>query len=97
MAVEEYVQELIKQYDVVVFSKSYCPYCKQAIALLTELGHPPFILQMDQTPNGDEIQDYLERFSGQRTVPNIFIKQKHIGGCDSLMQLHESGQLEEIL
>ena len=43
--------------------------------------------------NGAEIQDELTEISGQRTVPNIFINGKHIGGCDKVHQLHAEGKL----
>jgi glutaredoxin 3 len=46
---------------------------------------------------GADIQDYLEQVTGQRTVPNIFINGKHIGGNSDLQALHKSGALEPLL
>lgn len=47
--------------------------------------------------NGADIQSDLAEFSGQRTVPNIFIKGKHVGGCDKVHQLHSEGKLLEMI
>jgi glutaredoxin 3 len=56
-------------------------------------------LDIDQLPqkDGQMIQAYLEKKTGQRTVPNIFIDQKHIGGNSDLHELHATGKLEELL
>ena len=47
--------------------------------------------------NGGQIQDKLQEVSGQRTVPNIYINGKHIGGCDNLTSLHKAGKLKPLL
>ena len=54
-------------------------------------------LELDEMKEGDEIQTYLAKKTGQRTVPNIFIKTKHVGGCDDLHSKHNSGKLLEML
>jgi glutaredoxin 3 len=94
---------------LVVFSKSYCPYCKSSKALLTGIGAPYFVLELDQIgtysvkrepdlqkknnandvsfgiiDDGAAIQDALEEITNQRSVPNIFINKKHIGGNSDL-------------
>jgi len=73
-------QKIIDENGVVVFSKSYCPYCKSTKSLLTGLNAPFFVLELDQVDDGAAIQDALEEVSGQRSVPNIFINKQHIGG-----------------
>jgi glutaredoxin 3 len=47
--------------------------------------------------NGAAIQQYLAEKTGQRTVPNIFINQKHIGGCDDLLAAKANGSLQKLL
>ena len=47
--------------------------------------------------NGPAIQDKLQELTGQRTVPNVFIHGKHIGGADNTMKLHEEGKLMELI
>jgi glutaredoxin 3 len=56
-----------------------------------------FVIELDEVEDGDAIQAYLAQKTGQRTVPNIFIKQQHIGGCDDLLRIKASGQLQKLL
>ncbi|KAK0255831.1 Glutaredoxin [Friedmanniomyces endolithicus] len=67
-----------------VFSKSYCPYCKATKSLLSEMGAKAYIIELDQVDDGAAIQDALEEMTHQRSVPNIFIAKKHIGGNSDL-------------
>ncbi|CCF57683.1 hypothetical protein KAFR_0D00360 [Kazachstania africana CBS 2517] len=96
-----HVKDLINEKDVFVASKSYCPYSKAALnTLFTELNVPTskaLVLQVNQLPEGSDIQDALLELTGQRTVPNIYIKGKHIGGNDDLQILKQSGKLEKLL
>ena len=88
-----------------VFAKSYCPFCQKTRALLTEMSDEMDgmwkldIVDLDHLPENDgpTIQMELLTKTGQKTVPNIFIGGKHIGGNSDLMKLDESGELEEIL
>ncbi|KAL9542234.1 hypothetical protein PS6_009895, partial [Mucor atramentarius] len=96
MSVAEKIDDLIKQNKVMVFSKSYCPYCLDAKDLLSELNIPYKALELDQDPLGHLIQETLLELTGQWTVPNIFIHAKSIGGCDDLNALHIKGELEEM-
>ncbi len=47
--------------------------------------------------NASQYQDNLEQISGQRTVPNVFINGKHIGGCDAVVRLYSTGELAKLL
>ncbi|KAJ5208328.1 hypothetical protein N7449_002707 [Penicillium cf. viridicatum] len=77
-------QSLINDNAVVVFSKSYCPYCDSSKKLLDGLNTKYTALELDQDEEGAAIQSALAEISGQRTVPNIFINKKHIGGNSDL-------------
>jgi len=77
-------QQIIEENNVVVFSKSYCPYCKASKTLLNEKKAKYFLMELDQVEDGAALQDALEGITGQRSVPNIFIGQKHIGGNSDL-------------
>ncbi|PXF45646.1 hypothetical protein BWQ96_04550 [Gracilariopsis chorda] len=97
---EQIAQDAIDNNPVVVFSKSYCPFCVRAKGLLAERmpaidGLPePKIFEMDRMGSeGAAIQQYLLQKTGQRTVPNIFIAQEHIGGCDDVYGLDARGEL----
>ncbi|KAL4874456.1 thioredoxin-like protein [Aspergillus karnatakaensis] len=82
-------QKIIDEHGVVVFSKSHCPYCSSSKSLLNELGAQFYALELDKIDDGAAIQDALQEISGQRTVPNIYIKQKHIGGNSDLQGIRK--------
>ncbi|KAK2629101.1 hypothetical protein QTJ16_002204 [Diplocarpon rosae] len=88
-------QSIIDENAVAVFSKSYCPYCKATKALLTELGAKYYAIELDQVDDGSAIQAALKEINGQTSVPNIYIKQKHIGGNSDLQAI--KGDLRSLL
>lgn len=55
------------------------------------------VVELDQLDNGAEYQDELLTITGQRTVPNVFVKGSHLGGCDDTMKANDSGKLAEML
>lgn len=81
------VEDLIKTKKVFVASKTYCPYCTAAKRLIEDVYPEAYVLELDTIDNGDEIQNILAKITGQRTVPNIFINEKHIGGNSDLQAL----------
>ncbi|KAK8054711.1 hypothetical protein PG994_009778 [Apiospora phragmitis] len=83
-AATQKAQSIIDGNAVAVFSKSYCPYCNQTKKLLRDNNADFYALELDQEEDGSAIQDALEKLTGQRTVPNVFIGQKHIGGNSDL-------------
>jgi len=87
--------KIIEENAVVVFSKSYCPYCRASKELLSELGAKFYAIELDQIDDGTQIQDALAALTGQRTVPNIFIHRKHVGGNSDLQKLRD--RLPEML
>ncbi|KAF2484210.1 putative P450 monooxygenase [Neohortaea acidophila] len=95
MAAKTKAQGIINEHPVAVFSKSWCPYCKASKALLSELGVKPYIIELDQVEDGAAIQDALEEITHQRSVPNIFIDHKHIGGNSELQA--KRSQLPQLL
>lgn len=96
---KDIVENAIANGQVVIFSKSWCPYSKTAKALFKDKYSDAklTVLELDETDNGDELQAYLQKKTGQRTVPNVFIKQKHVGGCDNLLALHEIDGVSKLL
>jgi glutaredoxin 3 len=88
---------LISQNAVVVFSKSYCPFCVRVKSLLKSIGAEMKVVELDEESDGSDIQAALAKLSGQRTVPNVFIGGQHIGGCDDTTAMHKKGQLLPLL
>ncbi|KAI9934239.1 hypothetical protein AWENTII_008641 [Aspergillus wentii] len=77
-------QTLINENGVVVFSKSYCPYCTATKSTLKDAGAKFTVLELNEIDDGPAIQNALVEISNQRTVPNVFIQGKHIGGNSDL-------------
>jgi len=81
--------------DIVMYSKSWCPYCDRAKALLTAKGQQWTEIDVEaDTARRDEM---LARSNGQRTVPQIFIGEQHVGGFDELQALEDRGELDALL
>ena len=55
------------------------------------------IFELDVLEGGDTIQEYLQKMTSQRTVPNVFVKGKHIGGNDKTQAAYTSGELSKLL
>jgi glutaredoxin 3 len=80
----------------VVFSKSYCPYCQNTKRILESYDAKYKAIELNQENDGDAIQSALAELTGQRTVPNIFINKKHIGGNSDLEKI-KGKDLEALL
>ncbi|WOL13472.1 hypothetical protein Cni_G22242 [Canna indica] len=93
----DFVKKTVTSHDIVIFSKSYCPYCGTAKAVFGELKKEPYILELDQRDDGSDIQDALSDVVGRRTVPQVFIHGEHLGGCDDTLEAYESGRLLTLL
>lgn len=91
------IQQLIDSNQVMVFSKSYCPFCIQVKDLFRELKVECNVMELDLIENGANYQEMLLEMTGQRTVPQVFVNKTHIGGCDKTMQAHKDGSLLQLL
>ena len=77
-----------------VYATQWCPYCNRARALLSDKGAAFDVIDIEAQSGARE---QMQARSGRRTVPQIFINGKHIGGCDDLMALEASGGLDPLL
>jgi glutaredoxin len=85
---------------VIVFSKSYCPYSKKAKSILLEhyaIQPKPFVVELDQHPLGPYLQALLGQKTGRRTVPNVLVSGKSIGGGDDIAALDQRDELASTL
>ncbi|KDP32664.1 hypothetical protein JCGZ_13662 [Jatropha curcas] len=92
-----FVQNLINSQRIVIFSKSYCPYCFRAKRIFSELHEKAYVVELDLRDDGAQIQYVLLDLVGRRTVPQVFVNGKHIGGSDDLKDAVQSGKLLELL
>ncbi|KAF5352785.1 hypothetical protein D9756_006209 [Leucocoprinus leucothites] len=99
MTPKDLVEKAITDNQIAIFSKSYCPFCKRAKALLKEKfpDAKSVIYELDEMDDGTDIQNYLHTKTGQRTVPNIFVGQEHIGGCDDTFAAEKAGRIATLL
>jgi glutaredoxin 3 len=78
-----------------MYSTATCPYCQRAKALLRQRGVEAIDeIRVDERPGE---RDAMIRLTQRRTVPQIFIGETHVGGCDELVALDCSGGLEPLL
>ena len=80
--------------SVVIYTKPSCPYCVAAKNLLTQRGYEYSEMRIDL--DADLREEMLARSAGRRTVPQIFIDEKHIGGFDDLQAADRAGQLKDL-
>lgn len=80
---------------VEIYTKTFCPYCWRAKALLESKGVQYMEIAVDF--GGEQKQVMVQRANGRTTVPQIFIGQLHIGGCDDLLALDRAGKLDELI
>ncbi|KAL8191533.1 hypothetical protein R6Q57_028264 [Mikania cordata] len=93
----DFVKKTVSSHPVVIFSKSYCPYCKRAKGVFKELNTKPYVIELDEREDGSKIQDALSEIVGRRTVPQVFINGKHLGGSDDTVEAYQSGELAKLL
>ncbi|MBU1310022.1 glutaredoxin 3 [Rheinheimera muenzenbergensis] len=80
---------------VTIYTKAYCPYCVRAKSVLDNKGVSYQEIRIDEQP---ELRpEMIERAGGRTTVPQIFIGERHIGGCDDMLALDVSGKLDPLL
>lgn len=79
---------------IVIYTTTVCPYCVRAKALLERKG-----LKYEEinAENEKVRDDMIKKAGGMRTVPQIFIGDTHIGGCDDLYALDKEGKLDKMV
>jgi len=80
---------------VTIYTTPWCPYCHRAKALLARKGVS--FDEIDVSGDAALRQAMSERAHGRRTVPQIFVGERHVGGCDDLHELERQGKLDPLL
>jgi glutaredoxin 3 len=78
-----------------IYTTPFCPYCQRAKSLLQRKGAP--FEEIDVMMDSDKRAEMMQRADGRRTVPQIFVDGKGIGGCDDLHDLDAQGKLDALL
>ena len=79
---------------VTIYTKPYCPYCVRAVDLLEQKGIA--FTEIEAAFDSAKRQEMIQR-SGRATFPQIFVGERHIGGCDDMMALERAGKLDPLL
>jgi glutaredoxin 3 len=80
---------------VTIYTKSWCPYCSAAKELLSQKSVA--FDEIEISGNATEREVMVRRAGGRSTVPQIFIGERHVGGCDDLYALDRRGELDKLL
>lgn len=81
--------------EVVIYTSPMCGYCYRAKKLLERKGVA--FTEIDVESDSARRQEMIARAGGRYTVPQIFIDNRHVGGCDDLYELENAGRLDELL
>ena len=80
---------------VVIYTTLLCPYCHRAKSLLKKKGVP--FTEIDVGMDAQKRSEMMSRAHGRHTVPQIFVGETHVGGCDDLHELEDAGKLDLLL
>jgi len=84
----------VTQPAVTVYVSDWCPYCQRAKGLL---GSKNVVFSEINVEDDPKLREEMIARSNRRTVPQIFIGDKHVGGCDDLFELDRSGELDRLI
>ena len=84
----------MSQPPITMYVTGWCPYCQRAKALLNSKQLAFNEIDVDEDP---KLRQEMTARSGRRTVPQIFIGERHVGGCDDLYALESQGELDQLV
>jgi len=82
-------------HPILIYTTAWCPYCSAAKSLLKEKGAAFREIDVEKTPG--ERATMMARAGGRTSVPQIFVGETHVGGCDDLYALDKAGKLDVLL
>ncbi|XP_041370081.1 glutaredoxin-C8-like [Gigantopelta aegis] len=99
---EPFVNAKLEQRKVLLFTKRYCPDSKVAVAILDEYNLPRYsyeVVEIERRQDCTQIENYFQILclTDSRSVPQLFVNGKSIGGWREIPRLHEEGKLKDIL
>ena len=105
MSAQSIVSKALAENTVVVFSKTYCPFCTRVKAALKDKGIEFALIEMDvgevsyggESAEGADVHNVIKSQHGHRTVPAVFIKGKLLGGCDDTLAAISSGKIQQLI
>ncbi|XP_055555235.1 glutaredoxin-1-like [Falco biarmicus] len=84
---DRFVNSKLKDNSVTLFTKAGCPYCRNAIEMLKKYNIAPGGLQEFDITGLTDVQDYLQKITGQRNGPHVFLGRHCLGGLSDLQNM----------
>jgi len=99
---QQRIDQLVKSHDVVLFMKGtasfpMCGFSGRAIQILKACGVEPRSLTTVNVLEDQEVRQGIKEYSNWPTIPQLYVKGEFIGGSDIMMEMYESGELEQLL
>ncbi|MDR2154243.1 MAG: Grx4 family monothiol glutaredoxin [Burkholderiaceae bacterium] len=96
------IDDLLKRHDIVLFMKGnanfpMCGFSGRAVQLLKACGIEPRTLATVNVLQDDAIRQGIKEYSNWPTIPQLYIKGEFIGGSDIMMEMYESGELQQLV
>ncbi|GMY16462.1 monothiol glutaredoxin-S6-like [Fagus crenata] len=91
------ITRCVAENSVVIFSKSSCCMSHTIKSLIRSFGANPVVYELDQMPNGSQLERALLQLGCQPSVPAVFIGQDFIGGANEITSLHIRNELAPLL
>jgi monothiol glutaredoxin len=96
------IEQLVKTNDVLLFMKGdanfpMCGFSGRAIQILKACGVDPKAVTTVNVLEDDEIRQGIKDFSNWPTIPQLFVKGEFVGGSDIMMEMYQSGELQQVL
>ncbi|KAF1965333.1 glutaredoxin [Bimuria novae-zelandiae CBS 107.79] len=94
------LNDILKKSPIIIFSKTYCPHSRKAKHILLDkydIVPAPYVVELDEHPLGLKLQEVLADTTGRRTVPNVMVIGKSIGGGDQMQELDETDTMVETI
>ncbi len=99
---QQRIEELVKGNDVLLFMKGdanfpMCGFSGRAVQILKACGVDPKNLKTVNVLDDDEIRQGIKDYSNWPTIPQLYVKGEFIGGSDIMMEMYQSGELQQVL
>ncbi|CAE7347916.1 grxD [Symbiodinium pilosum] len=93
------VEEYITENAVIAFITPTCPFCREAVAALTDAGYPPVTVEV---PPGSDLRNELASITNSTSVPKVWVKGNFVGGCNDggmggVKPLLRNGKIQELM
>jgi monothiol glutaredoxin len=99
---QQRIAQLVKNSDVLLFMKGsasfpMCGFSGRAIQILKACGVDPKAVTTVNVLEDDEIRQGIKEFSNWPTIPQLYVKGEFVGGSDIMMEMYQSGELQQVL